>query len=74
MGSNADRATKKGADKFAQICTVIFRFPSRLFGLDFLRPANQDVVVESFRRINAKVQEDCLAASSPVGVATFLNQ
>jgi hypothetical protein len=27
-------------------------------------------VVESFRRINAKVSEGCLAASSPVGVAT----
>ena len=41
----------------AQICTVILRFPSRPFGLYFFRSANQDVVVESFRRINAKVSE-----------------
>ena len=58
----------------AQICTVIFRFPSRLFGLYFFRSENQDVVVESFRRINAKVSEGFVAASSPVGVAIFLCQ
>ena len=54
MGSDTDRATKKGDDKFAQICTVIFRFTSRLFGLSFLRLAKQGVVIEAFGRINAK--------------------
>jgi hypothetical protein len=45
---------KRKGKILAQVCTVIFRFTSRLFGLSFLRLAKQGVVIEAFGRINAK--------------------